>query len=118
MNNVHLMGADSVERAGSSIANAATELSRAAEKMMDSASKIAQVHRDMEFTLMNHQRFMNDWLDRFDGVLEDKLPPSGEPIDVRVVNADPEDEDEEDDSPPKRPVKPPPVRRIPDHVTD
>lgn len=82
--NTYLVGADAVERAGSSIQKAAESLDGAAEKFRRTVS-------DLDFALSNHQRFMNDWLDRLETVLEQCMPGMGEPIDVRVVNADAEE---------------------------
>lgn len=59
MDYVYLQGAGDVERAGH-------QISRAAQEMQQAASNI-------DASLTNHQRFMDDWLDRFAVVME-KFP--------------------------------------------
>lgn len=51
-----LVGAETVQRAASQMSSAAGEMQTAA--------------RSIEYALENHQRFMNDWLDRYQQVLE------------------------------------------------
>lgn len=78
MNTMHLLGAESVERAASS-------MNAAADKMKEAA-------RDIDFALGNHQRFLNDWLERLQTMLEAVMPEEGSVFDVRVVPSE-EDED-------------------------
>src|SRR3989304_406086 len=82
--NTYLVGADAVERAGNSI-------QRAAESLDSTAEKFRRVASDIDFALSNHQRFMNDWLERLQTVLEQCMPDMGGPIYVRVVNGDAEE---------------------------
>jgi hypothetical protein len=80
---IHLQGAEQVERA-------ASRMEAAAEKMKEAA-------REMDYTLGNHQRFLSDWLERFQGSLHDLmevLPNPDEPIKVRVVAGEEEDSHE------------------------
>lgn len=61
-----LIGAEKVEHAGYSIRNAATGMRNAASWMTEA--------------FQQHQRFLDDWLARFEAVLEDKQkdePTSG-----------------------------------------
>ena len=78
MNVVHLQGAEAVERAAASMAG--------------SAEKMRKSHADMDYTLSNHQRFMNDWLDRLRVTLEECLPSLEEPFDVCIVTPAEDDE--------------------------
>ncbi len=55
MDNVYLLGSDAVERGGNSIRNAADDMTRAAA--------------NIEGALERHQRFMDDWLDRYQQML-------------------------------------------------
>lgn len=81
---VTLLGAETVGSAASLMSNAADRMQQAA--------------RDMEYAYSNHQRFMNDWLDRLGSLLEEQLPKEGKQVfDVRVVE-DEEGEDRVDDS--------------------
>ena len=66
---------------------------RAAARMEAAADKMAQAARDMDFTFSNHQRFMNDWLERLQNVLEAIMPQEGTIFDVNVV---PREEDQEE----------------------
>jgi len=52
-----LLGAEDVSRAGRNMAGSAEDMLRAANLISESLS--------------NHQRFMDDWLDRFKQTLED-----------------------------------------------
>jgi hypothetical protein len=88
MNTMHLLGAEQVERAASSM-NAA-------------ADKMQQAARDMDYVLGNHQRFMNDWLERLQNVLEEIMPQEGTVFDVNVVPRE-----EEDTQPHTIPAPPP-----------
>ena len=62
---VTLMGAEDVRSAGSSIKSAAEEMSRAAGSINE--------------TLMAHQRFLDDWLYRFEEILTANKPLHEEP---------------------------------------
>lgn len=55
MNNVVLIGADDVSRAGSTMREAAREMNSAASSL--------------SFTLEQHQRFLDDWLMRFENIM-------------------------------------------------
>lgn len=57
-NYVTLLGAEEVSRAGSAMQEAASTMSSAAE--------------NIAFALERHQRFMDDWLMRFEAALEPK----------------------------------------------
>ena len=85
MNTMHLLGAEAVE-------SAARTMSAAADKMKEAA-------RDMDFALTNHQRFLNDWLDRLNIALEEMIPDADTVHKVSLVR----DEDEEEGRPTERP---------------
>jgi isopentenyl diphosphate isomerase/L-lactate dehydrogenase-like FMN-dependent dehydrogenase len=51
MDSIYLHGSEDVQRAASSMSSAAAEMQRAAANMQDA--------------FCQHQRFMDDWLDRF-----------------------------------------------------
>lgn len=55
-NYITLMGAEDVSRAGSRMASAAEQMSRAAGSIDDA--------------LQRHQQFLDDWLMRFEAVME------------------------------------------------
>jgi len=55
MDHIYLQGSDSVERGGNAIRGAAEEMNQAA--------------RNIEAALERHQRFMEDWLDRYQQML-------------------------------------------------
>ena len=55
---VTLLGTEDVARAGSNMCSAASEMSRAVSSMDES--------------LRNHQRFMDDWLVRFEEIMGDE----------------------------------------------
>jgi len=57
MESIHLFGAEEV-------ANAGRAISRAAAEMTNVASSI-------ECSLQMHQRFLDDWLSRFENILEE-----------------------------------------------
>ncbi len=57
MNTMHLIGAEQVERASG-------QMTRAADDMQKAASSMA-------FALEQHQRFLDDWLQRLEGTLEE-----------------------------------------------
>lgn len=58
---VHLIGAEEVRSAGNTISHAADEMKRAAG--------------NMEYALQQHQRFMDDWLQRFEAAVEKMAAP-------------------------------------------
>lgn len=60
---VHLVGAEEVSRAAASMRNAAEEMQRAAT--------------NIEATLDQHHRFLDDWLSRLDATLQDRIHDSG-----------------------------------------
>ena len=86
--NTYLVGADAVERAATSIQKAAESLDRAASSISEAAEKFRRAGADIDFSLSNHQRFLNDWLDRARQLLEDAPFNEGEAIPVYVTNAD------------------------------
>lgn len=55
MDHIYLTGSDSVERGGNAIRSAAEEMNRAAQ--------------NIEGALDRHQRFMDDWLERYQNML-------------------------------------------------
>lgn len=55
MDHIYLQGSDSVERGGHAMQRAAQEMDQAA--------------RNIEGALERHQRFMDDWLDRYQRIL-------------------------------------------------
>jgi len=63
MESIHLFGAEEV-------ANAGRAISRAASEMTNVASSI-------EGSLQMHQRFLDDWLFRFENMLEEKMKEKG-----------------------------------------
>ncbi len=65
MTNVNLIGVEEVSRAGHTMRAAAEDMQRA-------ASSIAH-------TLEMHQRWMDDWLSRFEGVMQPPPPPKPAP---------------------------------------
>ena len=60
MSNTYLIGADDVARAGHA-------MSQAADKMQHAASAI-------EWSLTQHQRFLEDWLQRFETIMNKEKP--------------------------------------------
>lgn len=88
MDRIHLLGAEEVAQAGRNIVAAASEMSRAAVVMSESADRMERAQKDLDFSLIGHQRYLDSWLDNLRSVLEDLLPIAGEPIDVRVVNGE------------------------------
>ena len=64
---IHLAGADDVARAGSAMRQAAEEMQRAASNL---AAALAM-----------HERWMDDWLSRFQSVMETACPPRPMPDD-------------------------------------
>ena len=60
---VTLVGAEEVSRAASRMASAAEEMNRAASYL--------------ESVLERHQRFLDDWLTRLDGMLQDRTSDLG-----------------------------------------
>jgi len=53
---IHLLGAEDVQRAGSAMRGAATDIQRAVSSLDD--------------ILFRYQRFMDDWLDRFENKMK------------------------------------------------
>lgn len=53
---IHLIGAEDVRSAGHQIASAAADMNRAAN--------------NFESVFERHQRFMDDWLQRFESIME------------------------------------------------
>jgi hypothetical protein len=45
------------------------EVSRAASRMVDAADRMSQVAANIDGSLERHQRFMDDWLQRFENAL-------------------------------------------------
>ncbi len=58
---VHLIGVEEVARAGSTMAQAATDMNRAAA--------------NIEGALQRHQSFLEDWLQRFEAMLQARVIP-------------------------------------------
>ena len=56
---IHLIGAEDVRSAGHNMASAASDMNRAAS--------------NFESVFERHQRFMDDWLQRLENILEDKI---------------------------------------------
>ena len=56
MDYVYLQGAEDVQRAGNAMSSAADDMRRAANQFDE--------------TMQQHQRFMDDWLSRFEAALE------------------------------------------------
>jgi len=63
---VHLIGAEDVRSAASTMSSAAHEMQRAASSI--------------EHSLECHQRFLDDWLIRLDGMLSDRISDLGQTI--------------------------------------
>jgi hypothetical protein len=51
----------------------AEDVRAAAGRMETAASQMQSAASSIEFALDAHQRFLNDWLDRLDGVLADRI---------------------------------------------
>jgi hypothetical protein len=62
---VTLLGAEDVKSAANLISTAAYDMNRAASSMSETARLIAVAFEQ-------HQVFMNDWLERMNGVLQDR----------------------------------------------
>jgi hypothetical protein len=60
MDTIYLAGSEDVSRAASTMSNAA-------QTMQSAASSIS-------FSLEQHQRFMDDWLYRLEGILNENTP--------------------------------------------
>lgn len=93
MNTTHLSGSDEVARAGRSIANAADAIQKAANVMNEVAEKMRRVLSDFDFTLVNHQRFMTNWVQQVRDTLEEVLPDLTAPLAVRLVHRVSEEDD-------------------------
>lgn len=60
-NNIHLIGAEQVARAGGNISGAADQMSRAASSIED--------------TTYRHQQFMTQWLSDLNNILQENKKP-------------------------------------------
>lgn len=92
---VHLMGAEQVATAGSSIRKAAEAMESAAASMNAAADKMRQVLQDFDFTIMSHQRFLTSWADKVRTSLEEVMPDLTAPLAVRLMRKAPETSEEE-----------------------
>jgi len=63
METITLMGAEEVRQAASTMRNAATEMTRAANTIQES--------------LWQQQKFLEDWLGRFEAILEKQVERKG-----------------------------------------
>lgn len=54
----------------SDIERAAEDMRLAASSFSSSVDRLAQVHRDLEFTLINHQRFLRSFLEDMEEALD------------------------------------------------
>lgn len=61
---MHLIGAEDVRSAASTMSSAASEMSRAASSI--------------SYSLEAHQTFLNDWLVRLEGMLSDRISDLGQ----------------------------------------
>ena len=59
MEHINLLGSEDVYRAGTMMQQAATEMTRAASSIEES--------------LQMHQRFLDDWLSRFEDILKENM---------------------------------------------
>lgn len=66
MDSVHLIGAEDVARAGSSMQSAAETMSRAAVSLEETMTRTATL---LEESLARHRQFLNDYLAHFEAVL-------------------------------------------------
>lgn len=55
----------------------AEEVSRAGNRMQDAANTMSSAASHLESVLTRHQQFMDDWLNRLDGVLQDRIHDLG-----------------------------------------
>ena len=76
---------------------ASRTIEAAARSMNDAAEKMKGVLRDFDYTITCHQRFMDGWVERLRGELEDILPTGDEVLKVRVVTEEGRDVFEEVD---------------------
>ena len=65
MNSIYLNGSEDIRNAGHSISSAASEIAHAANIISEA--------------LYNHQRYLDDWLDRFKAALEPTQDPKQRP---------------------------------------
>lgn len=77
MDMVHLIGAEQVKNAGHNMQAAATDMQNAASWMIEA--------------FQQHQRFLDDWLARFEAVLEDKQKCDHRWEDIGGANGLPDD---------------------------
>jgi len=61
---IHLIGAENVRSAGNSMVSAVRDMQRAASSI--------------EYSLSRHQRFFDDWLMRFQEMLEERIKETGD----------------------------------------
>jgi hypothetical protein len=66
MDNIHLIGAEDVHSAGYTIKRAAEEMSQAV--------------RNFDWALERHQRFLDDWLVRFETIMQPPKPMTRDEI--------------------------------------
>ncbi len=64
MENIYLVGSEDVRNAASHMHSAADEMTRAAS--------------NLEGVFDRHQRFMDDWLQRLEGIMQDSAKAQGE----------------------------------------
>lgn len=83
--NVKVDGLNDLVRSIERFNEASRTLEAAARSMNDAAEKMRGVLRDFDYTIMCHQRFMDGWVERLRGELEDILPVGGEILKVHVV---------------------------------
>jgi hypothetical protein len=55
----------------------AEEVSRAASRMQSAADTFGSAVGSLNYVLEQHQRFMDDWLNRLDGTLQDRTSDLG-----------------------------------------
>jgi hypothetical protein len=55
----------------------AEEVSRAGARMQDAAASMVGASGDLAYALEQHQRFLDDWLDRLSATLSDRISDLG-----------------------------------------
>lgn len=55
----------------------AEEVSRAASSMMQAAAEMARAASSIEHSLTQHRQFLDDWLQRVDGTVQDRINDLG-----------------------------------------
>jgi hypothetical protein len=78
----------------------ADALERAAAQLEAAANKMKEAAREIDFALSNNQRFMDNWLERFETVLEQVMPEEGTVFAVKLVRDDEEEESRPTERPP------------------